>query len=82
MASGGPRGRPQAADSDDTIVVAPYPQAELGKVCAESDAWMAKLKAMVGTTRNLRAEMSLSPAERMPLLTTGDGEFITKAAPS
>ena len=43
----------KAADSDDTIVVAPYPKAELGKVCAESDAWMAKLKAMVGTARNL-----------------------------
>ena len=71
----------KAADSDDTIVVAAYPQADLSKVCAESDAWMAKLKAMVGTARNLRAEMSLSPAERVPLLTTGDAEFVTKAAP-
>ncbi|MDE2592674.1 MAG: class I tRNA ligase family protein, partial [Burkholderiales bacterium] len=73
-------GRKQA-DADDTIVTAPYPQADLGKVCAESDAWMAKLKAMVGTTRNLRSEMNLSPAERMPLLTTGDAAFIEKAAP-
>ncbi|HEX5310387.1 valine--tRNA ligase [Aquabacterium sp.] len=71
----------KAAGSDDTIVVAAYPQADLSKVCAESDAWMAKLKAMVGTARNLRAEMSLSPAERVPLLTTGDAEFVTKAAP-
>ncbi len=73
-------GRKQA-DADDTIVTAPYPQADLSKVCAESDAWMAKLKAMVGTTRNLRSEMNLSPAERMPLLTTGDAAFIEKAAP-
>jgi valyl-tRNA synthetase len=71
----------KAADADDTIVVAPYPQADLGKVCAASDAWMAKLKAIVGTTRNLRSEMNLSPAERMPLLVTGDAEFIAKAAP-
>ncbi|MDD2976466.1 valine--tRNA ligase [Aquabacterium sp.] len=71
----------KAADADDTIVVAPYPQADLSKVCAASDAWMAKLKAIVGTTRNLRSEMNLSPAERMPLLVTGDAEFITKAAP-
>ncbi len=71
----------KATDADDTIVVAPYPQADLSKVCAASDAWMAKLKAIVGTTRNLRSEMNLSPAERMPLLVTGDAEFIAKAAP-
>ncbi|WP_374257421.1 valine--tRNA ligase [Aquabacterium sp.] len=71
----------KAADSDDTIVVAAYPQADLSKVCAESDAWMAKLKALVGTARNLRGEMNLSPAERVPLLTTGDAAFIEQAAP-
>ncbi|WP_338440142.1 class I tRNA ligase family protein, partial [uncultured Aquabacterium sp.] len=71
----------KAAGSDDSIVLAPYPQAELGRVCAESDAWVAKLKGIVGTTRNLRSEMNLSPAERMPLLTTGDADFIRQAAP-
>ena len=71
----------KAVGSDDTIVLAPYPQAELGRVCAESDAWVAKLKGIVGTTRNLRSEMNLSPAERMPLLTTGDAEFVRQAAP-
>ncbi|MFY9458346.1 MAG: valine--tRNA ligase [Aquabacterium commune] len=71
----------KAAGSDDSIVLAPYPQAELGRVCAESDAWVAKLKGIVGTTRNLRSEMSLSPAERVPLLTTGDADFIRQAAP-
>ena len=67
--------------SDETLVLAAYPQPDLGRVCAESDAWVAKLKAIVGTTRNLRSEMSLSPAERMPLLTTGDADFIRQAAP-
>jgi valyl-tRNA synthetase len=71
----------KVAGSDDTIVLAPYPQAELGRVCAESDAWVAKLKGIVGTTRTLRSEMNLSPAERMPLLTTGDAAFIVQAAP-
>jgi valyl-tRNA synthetase len=71
----------KAAGSDDSIVLAPYPQAELGRVCAESDAWVAKLKGIVGTTRNLRSEMNLSPAERVPLLTTGDADFIRQAAP-
>ena len=71
----------KAADSDDTLVLAPYPLPDLGRVCAESDAWVAKLKAVVGTARNLRSEMSLSPAERVPLLTTGDADFIRQAAP-
>ena len=71
----------KAEGSDETLVTAAYPRADLGRVCAESDAWVAKLKAIVGTTRNLRSEMNLSPAERMPLLTTGDAEFIRQAAP-
>jgi valyl-tRNA synthetase len=67
--------------SDDSIVQAAYPVADLERVCADSDAWMARLKAMVGSVRALRSEMGLSPAERMPLLTTGDADFITQAAP-
>lgn len=73
-------GRKQAG-SDDSLVTAAYPRPDLGRVCPESDAWVAKLKAIVGTTRNLRSEMNLSPAERMPLLTTGDAEFIRQASP-
>jgi valyl-tRNA synthetase len=73
-------GRKQAG-SDDSLVTAPYPRADLSRVDPASDAWVAKLKALVGTTRNLRSEMNLSPAERMPLLTTGDAAFIEAAAP-
>ncbi len=73
-------GRKQAG-SDDSLVTAAYPRADLGRIDPASDAWVAKLKALVGTTRNLRSEMSLSPAERMPLLTTGDAAFIEAAAP-
>ena len=73
-------GRKQAG-ADDSIVLAPYPVPDLGRICAESDAWVAKLKTLVGTTRNLRGEMNLSPAERVPLLITGDTAFVTQAAP-
>jgi valyl-tRNA synthetase len=71
----------KTAGSDESLVTAAYPRADLGRICPESDAWVAKLKAIVGTTRNLRSEMNLSPAERMPLLTTGDAEFMQQAAP-
>jgi len=53
----------------------------LSRIDPASDAWVNKLKALVGACRNLRSEMSLSPAERVPLLTVGDADFMTQAAP-
>jgi valyl-tRNA synthetase len=64
-----------------TIATAPYPVAQLERVDEAACAWVARLKAVVGACRNLRSEMSLSPAERMPLLTHGDAAFVTAAAP-
>ncbi len=63
------------------IVTAPYPKAQLDRVDPASDAWVAKLKALVGTCRSLRSEMGLSPAERMPLFVFGDAEFVSTAEP-
>ncbi|MEO6409584.1 MAG: valine--tRNA ligase [Burkholderiaceae bacterium] len=63
------------------LVSAPYPKAQLERVDAHADAWVAKLKAIVGTCRALRSEMNLSPGTRVPLLVTGDAEFIAEAAP-
>jgi len=63
------------------IVTAPYPQTDLQRVDATADAWMAKLKAAAGACRQLRSEMNLSPAERVPLLTLGDAGFVNDAAP-
>jgi valyl-tRNA synthetase len=71
----------KAAGSADGIVTAPYPKADLARVDSESDAWMAKLKAVAGACRQLRSEMNLSPAERVPLLVAGEAEFIAPAAP-
>jgi valyl-tRNA synthetase len=71
----------KAAGSTDGIVTAAYPKAELSRVDAESDAWMAKLKAVAGACRQLRSEMNLSPAERVPLLVAGDAVFMASAAP-
>lgn len=67
--------------NSDSIVTARYPQAQLEKVDPVADAWVARLKAAVGETRRLRSEMNLSPGERVPLLTLGDEQFITAAAP-
>ena len=71
----------KAAGSAAGIVTAPYPKAELQRIDADADAWMAKLKAVAGACRQLRSEMNLSPAERVPLLASGDAEFIASATP-
>ncbi|MBX3637910.1 MAG: class I tRNA ligase family protein, partial [Rubrivivax sp.] len=71
----------KAVGSGESIVTAPYPQAQLDKVDAQADAWVARLKALVAETRRLRSEMGLSPGERVPLLTQGDAGFVAQAAP-
>jgi valyl-tRNA synthetase len=71
----------RASEHPAGVMVAPYPVAQLDKVDGQADAWVAQFKAVVGACRNLRAEMALSPAERVPLLAAGDGAFIDAAAP-
>jgi valyl-tRNA synthetase len=71
----------KTADTEHGIVQAAYPKAQLERVDAKADAWMAALKAVVGGCRVLRSEMSLAPGERVPLYTTGDAEFIASATP-
>ena len=73
-------GRKQA-ESADTVASTAYPQAQLDRVDEKADAHVAQLKALVGVTRNLRGEMGLSPAERVPLYATGDEAFINEVAP-
>jgi valyl-tRNA synthetase len=74
----------EATGSAHGIVTAPYPKAQLDRVDAKADAWVAQLKAIVGTCRNLRSEMKLSPAERVPLYAAGsaaDAAFVEEATP-
>jgi len=68
-------------DDGAGIVTAAYPQAQLERVDAPSDAWVAKLKALVGTCRALRSEMNLAPGLRVPLYVIGDATFVEQAAP-
>ena len=71
-------GRPVSAEG---LLCAPYPEAALDRVDADADAWVAQLKALVGACRQLRSQMKLSPAERVPLLACGDTAFLREAAP-
>jgi valyl-tRNA synthetase len=52
----------------DSIMRQPYPEAQLDKIDEAAEAWMGQLKALTDACRNLRGEMQLSPALRVPLL--------------
>jgi len=52
----------------DTIMLQRYPESQPGKIDESSEQWMAELKAMTDACRNLRGEMQLSPAQRVPLI--------------
>jgi valyl-tRNA synthetase len=52
----------------DSIMKQAYPRAQPEKIDEAAEAWMAQLKSMTDACRNLRGEMQLSPAVRVPLL--------------
>ena len=58
----------QLNPAGDSIMVQPYPIAVAANIDEASEAWMHALKAMTDACRNLRGEMQLSPALRVPLL--------------
>ena len=71
----------RAPVAGQTIATAPYPVAQLDRVEEAACAWVDRLKSLVGACRSVRKQMNLSDAERMPLLTHGDAEFIAQATP-
>ena len=60
---------------------AAYPQSQPNKIDDVAEAQVAKLKKLVDATRELRGEMKVSPATRLPLFVLGDAEFMTALGP-
>ena len=77
--------KPATSDSPgktgDSIAVAPYPQAQAANIDEAAEDQLARLKALVDACRNLRGEMNVSPAQRLPLYALGDADFIRAHAP-
>ncbi len=67
---------PVAGKSGDTIAIAPYPEAQATNIDEAAEAEIAHLKVLVDACRNLRGEMGVSPAQRVPLFALGDAAFI------
>ncbi|NTV10451.1 MAG: valine--tRNA ligase [Zoogloea sp.] len=65
----------------ESICLAAYPVADLSRVDEASEATLAQLKALAYACRNLRGEMNISPAQRLPLVAAGDAESLKLLAP-
>ena len=73
---------PMAKRKDtESLMLARYPQADLGRIDEAAEAKVAELKGMIYACRNLRGEMNISPAQRMPLIAAGNTDTLTAYAP-
>ena len=63
---------PLTNQAGESIMLSSYPQPQPEKIDAAADAEIAQLKDLVGACRNLRGEMNVSPALRIPLLAIGN----------
>ena len=65
----------------DSLMQARYPQADMTRIDEVAEARVTELKAMIYACRNLRGEMNISPAQRLPLIAAGDKAALTLYAP-
>jgi valyl-tRNA synthetase len=64
-----------------SVSIAAYPVSQAERIDPAAEAHVAKLKGLVDACRNLRGEMNVSPATRLPLYVLGDTDFMQSAAP-
>ncbi len=68
-------------DGSETIMLQAYPQAQPQRIDEAAEAWMTTFKAITDAVRNLRGEMNVSPAQRVPLMASGDNQRLREWAP-
>jgi valyl-tRNA synthetase len=65
-----------------SVMLAAYPQAQPEKIDLASEASVQQLKDLAYACRNLRGEMNLSPAQKVPLLASGDSAALAASRPT
>lgn len=68
-------------DKDATIMLQPYPQADLSRCDTEAENWVEQLKALTSACRSLRSEMNISAGQKVPLIMEGDQQQLETIAP-
>ena len=75
---------PVAGRAGDSVSIAEYPQSQPERIDFDAIAHVAKLKLLVNACRNLRGEMQVSPATRLPLFVVsgeaGETDFLRHTA--
>ncbi|MBT8570974.1 valine--tRNA ligase [Polynucleobacter paneuropaeus] len=74
-------GKASEQQAKQTIALQAYPIAQPEKIDALSEAWLNQIKAIVDACRNLRGEMQVSPAQKVPLWICGPEAFLKQATP-
>ena len=72
---------PLAGKTGETIMLAPYPVSQPERIDTAAEAFVATLKESIDAVRNLRGEMNVSPALRVPLFVSGDASVIAPQLP-
>jgi len=76
---------PLAGRAGASVAIAAYPVSQPERIDPAAIAHVAKLKTLVDACRNLRGEMAVSPATRLPLFvlagSSAEAAFMTEAAP-
>jgi valyl-tRNA synthetase len=74
-----------AGRSGPSVSIAAYPVSQPERIDQEAIAQVSKLKQLVDACRNLRGEMNVSPATRLPLFavanTAAEAAFLRQSAP-
>ena len=62
---------PFAGRKGETVMLAPYPKSQPGKIDEVAERQVGTEKEIINALRNLRSEMKISPASRIPAISAG-----------
>lgn len=65
----------------ESIMLSAYPKADPLKFNEASETKVQQLKDLAYACRNLRGEMGISPAQKVPLIASGDSTVLQRCAP-